>query len=113
MTAKIGIIMGSASDIPVVEKGTPILEELGIEFEVAIASAHRTPAEVEAFAAGAAGRAAPVDKPEALDTLSTEDELRFHTGYGELDRVLGGTARRCRSRHHSARDRRSRQGRRS
>lgn len=30
MTAKIGIIMGSASDIPVVEKGTPILEELGI-----------------------------------------------------------------------------------
>lgn len=48
--------------------------------------------EPEAAAAGAAGRAAPVDKPEALDTLSTEDELRFHTGYGELDRVLGGGA---------------------
>ena len=48
--------------------------------------------EPEAAAVGAAGRAAPVDKPEALDTLSTEDELRFHTGYGELDRVLGGGA---------------------
>ena len=56
MTAKIGIIMGSASDIPVVEKGTPILEELGIEFEVAIASAHRTPADVENYAKGARRR---------------------------------------------------------
>ena len=56
MTAKIGIIMGSASDIPVVEKGTPILEELGLEFEVAIASAHRTPADVENYAKGARKR---------------------------------------------------------
>ena len=56
MTAKIGIIMGSASDIPVVEKGTPILEELGLEFEVAIASAHRTPADVENYAKGARRR---------------------------------------------------------
>ena len=56
MTAKIGIIMGSASDIPVVEKGMPILEELGLEFEVAIASAHRTPADVENYAKGARKR---------------------------------------------------------
>jgi len=56
MTAKIGMIMGSASDIPVVEKGTPILEELGLEFEVAIASAHRTPADVENYAKGARKR---------------------------------------------------------
>ena len=47
---KIGIIMGSASDIPVVEKGTPVLDELGIEYEVAIASAHRTPEDVEGYA---------------------------------------------------------------
>ena len=52
----IGVIMGSASDLPVVEKGTPVLEELGIEFEVAIASAHRTPEDVENYAAGAASR---------------------------------------------------------
>ena len=56
MAPKIGIIMGSASDIPVVEKGTPVLEELGIEFEVAIASAHRTPADVENYAKGARKR---------------------------------------------------------
>ena len=56
MAPKIGIIMGSASDIPVVEKGTPVLEELGIEFEVAIASAHRTPADVENYAKGARAR---------------------------------------------------------
>lgn len=56
MSAKIGIIMGSASDIPVVEKGTPVLEELGIGFEVAIASAHRTPKDVENYAKGARQR---------------------------------------------------------
>ena len=53
---KIGIIMGSASDIPVIEKGTPVLEELGIEFETAIASAHRTPADVEHYAGNARAR---------------------------------------------------------
>ena len=56
MSAKIGIIMGSASDIPVVEKGTPVLEELGRGFEAAIASAHRTPKDVENYAKGARSR---------------------------------------------------------
>lgn len=54
--AKIGIIMGSASDIPIVEKGTPILEELGVIFEVAIASAHRTPEDAENYAKNAKKR---------------------------------------------------------
>ena len=53
---KIGIILGSASDIPVLEKGTPVLAELGVEFEVAIASAHRTPTDVENYAKNAAKR---------------------------------------------------------
>ncbi len=53
---KIGIILGSASDIPVVEKGTPVLDELGIEYEVAIASAHRTPQDVEGYAKKARAR---------------------------------------------------------
>jgi len=39
-TPRIGIIMGSASDIPVIEKGVKVLDELGIPYEVAIASAH-------------------------------------------------------------------------
>lgn len=55
-TPKVGIIMGSASDIPVVEKGTPVLEKLNIPFEVAIASAHRTPGDVTAYAENAKKR---------------------------------------------------------
>ncbi len=47
---RIGIIMGSASDIPVIEKGAEVLDELGIPYEVAIASAHRTPRDVEGYA---------------------------------------------------------------
>lgn len=53
---KVGIIMGSASDLPVVEKGTPVLEELKIPFEVAISSAHRTPEDTAAYAKNAKKR---------------------------------------------------------
>lgn len=55
-TPRIGIIMGSASDIPVIEKGVKVLDELGIPYEVAIASAHRTPRDVEGYAVNAAQR---------------------------------------------------------
>lgn len=48
--------MGSASDIPVVEKGISVLDELGVTFEVAIASAHRTPEDVANYARNARGR---------------------------------------------------------
>ena len=48
--------------------------------------------EPDAVTIGASGQVSPADRPEALDRLSTEDALRFHTGYGELDRVLGGGA---------------------
>lgn len=53
---KVGIIMGSASDIPVVEKGLGVFTDLGVEYEVAIASAHRTPADVENYAKNAKKR---------------------------------------------------------
>ncbi|MCE5200958.1 MAG: 5-(carboxyamino)imidazole ribonucleotide mutase [Synergistaceae bacterium] len=52
----VGIIMGSASDIPIAEKGTSVLEELNIPFEVAIASAHRTPDDVAKYARNAKAR---------------------------------------------------------
>ena len=39
----VGIIMGSDSDFPIMEKATEILDQLGINFEVSIVSAHRTP----------------------------------------------------------------------
>jgi 5-(carboxyamino)imidazole ribonucleotide mutase len=54
--AKVGLIMGSDSDWPVMEPGYLLLGELGLEAEVLVASAHRTPEEVRRFAGGAAGR---------------------------------------------------------
>ena len=50
---KIGIIMGSDSDLPVVEKAFAVLEEFGVPFEVRVLSAHRTPAEAADFAKNA------------------------------------------------------------
>ncbi|MGB1449308.1 MAG: 5-(carboxyamino)imidazole ribonucleotide mutase [Flavobacteriaceae bacterium] len=41
--AQVGIIMGSASDLPVMQEAIDILKELGIDHEVDIVSAHRTP----------------------------------------------------------------------
>ena len=40
---QIGIIMGSRSDLPVMEEAAKFLEELGIKYEISIVSAHRTP----------------------------------------------------------------------
>ncbi len=50
---KVGIIMGSDSDLPVVEKAVNTLKEFGVPFEVHIFSAHRTPAEAKAFSENA------------------------------------------------------------
>ena len=41
--AKVGIVMGSDSDMPVMAKAAEILEELGVEFEMTVISAHREP----------------------------------------------------------------------
>ena len=50
---KVGIVMGSRSDLPVVEKAVRVLEEYGVAFEVRVLSAHRCPDEARAFAASA------------------------------------------------------------
>ena len=50
---KIGIVMGSDSDLPIVEKATAMLKSLDIPFEAHIFSAHRTPDEAARFAASA------------------------------------------------------------
>ncbi|KOH47089.1 5-(carboxyamino)imidazole ribonucleotide mutase [Sunxiuqinia dokdonensis] len=56
MEAKVSIIMGSTSDLSVMEGAAKILDEFEIPFEVNALSAHRTPAEVEEFAKGAKDR---------------------------------------------------------
>ena len=52
----ISVIMGSTSDLPIMEKALNFLDEMEIPFEVNALSAHRTPTEVEEFARGAQGR---------------------------------------------------------
>ena len=47
---KVGIVMGSDSDLPVIEKAVKILRELEIPFEAHVYSAHRTPLEARDFA---------------------------------------------------------------
>ncbi|HAA15094.1 MAG TPA: 5-(carboxyamino)imidazole ribonucleotide mutase [Cytophagales bacterium] len=55
-TPQVGIIMGSQSDLPVMAEAAEILEELGIEIEVTIVSAHRTPERMVEYAEKAAER---------------------------------------------------------
>ena len=53
MSKKVGIIMGSDSDLPIIKKATDMLKSLEIPFEVHIYSAHRTPVEAADFAKSA------------------------------------------------------------
>ena len=53
MNPQVSIIMGSTSDLPVMEKACQFLEEMEIPFEVNALSAHRTPAEVSEYARNA------------------------------------------------------------
>ena len=57
---KAAIIMGSNSDWPVLEPAEKTLKEFGVEVEVVVASAHRTPEVVQEFAAGARDRGVEV-----------------------------------------------------
>ncbi|GHV45129.1 N5-carboxyaminoimidazole ribonucleotide mutase [Bacteroidia bacterium] len=56
MTPKVSIIMGSTSDLPVMDKAAQQLNDFHIPFEIHALSAHRTPAEVENFARNAENR---------------------------------------------------------
>ncbi|MFO8183378.1 MAG: 5-(carboxyamino)imidazole ribonucleotide mutase [Candidatus Aegiribacteria sp.] len=52
----VGILMGSESDRETMNRTAQVLEELGIDFEMKVMSAHRTPAVVAEYASSAAGR---------------------------------------------------------
>jgi len=56
MVPLVSIIMGSTSDLPVMEEAAKVLNELKIPFEMNALSAHRTPEKVEEFATSASGR---------------------------------------------------------
>ena len=50
---KVGIVMGSDSDLPIIQKAVDVLKEFGIPYEVHVYSAHRTPVEARDFALNA------------------------------------------------------------
>lgn len=56
MQPLVSVIMGSTSDLPVMEKACQLLDSMQVPFEVSALSAHRTPDEVERFAREAQGR---------------------------------------------------------
>lgn len=56
MQALVSIIMGSTSDLPVMEKAAAFLDSMDVPFEMHALSAHRTPEEVESFARNARSR---------------------------------------------------------
>src|SRR5690606_16249311 len=50
MSKQVGIIMGSKSDLPIMQEAAKILEELGVSYELTIVSAHRTPLRMVEYA---------------------------------------------------------------
>jgi 5-(carboxyamino)imidazole ribonucleotide mutase len=52
----VGIVMGSDSDLPIMKEAATMLEELGVAYELTIASAHRSPARLSNYANEAEGR---------------------------------------------------------
>ncbi|MDX5321060.1 MAG: 5-(carboxyamino)imidazole ribonucleotide mutase [Bacteroidota bacterium] len=56
MTARIGIIMGSDSDLPVMQEAAKILDQFNIPYELSIVSAHRTPEKMYDYASSARSR---------------------------------------------------------
>ncbi len=56
MSARVGIVMGSDSDMPVMEKAGGVLDRFDVEYEIEVMSAHRKPARVTEYAGSAADR---------------------------------------------------------
>ena len=56
MAIEVGIIMGSKSDLPIMQQAADVLDELGVEFEMTVVSAHRTPDRMVEYARTAVER---------------------------------------------------------
>ena len=73
---KVAIIMGSNSDWPVLEAAEKTLKEFGVETEVVVASAHRTPDVVQNFAKGDTENAELADAQTAAFSVSTQKPVQ-------------------------------------
>ncbi len=79
MAPKVGIIMGSDSDLPVMEEAVGVLKKFGIPFEITVASAHRTPARAAEFASTARERGLQVIIAGAGHAAHLAGVLAAHT----------------------------------
>ena len=94
--AKVGIVMGSDSDLPVMAKAADILEELGISYEMTIISAHREPDVFFSYAKSAEEKGFEViiagagdvcgNFPAAGDWRSDVHDLSWRKGLSVFDR---------------------------
>ena len=78
-TSRVAILMGSRSDMPVMQPASALLTELGIEHEVRVMSAHRTPALVAEYATGAAARGLQVIVAAAGGAAHLAGAVAAHT----------------------------------
>ena len=100
MDPKVSIIMGSTSDLPVMEKAAKVLNDFCIPFEINALSAHRTPAEVESFAKNAQKRGIEViiagagmlrlDNRSALRIYRRDRNLHKSPNAGQTESACAG-----------------------
>ncbi len=76
---EISIIMGSKSDLSLVRNGTELLDEFGIDYEMKILSAHRTPRELVSYVEGLANRGVKVVIAVAGKAAALPGVIAAHT----------------------------------
>ncbi|MFP3905188.1 MAG: 5-(carboxyamino)imidazole ribonucleotide mutase [Armatimonadota bacterium] len=84
--------MGSDSDFPVMRKAIEELEDFGVEYEVSVASAHRTPERVADMASSAAGRGVEVIIAGAGMAAALPGVIAAHTTVPVIGVPLSGSA---------------------
>ena len=101
MSPIVSIIMGSTSDLPVMEKAAQLLNDLHVPFEMNALSAHRTPEAVEEFAKNARQRGIKVIIAAAGMAAARRHCCQYHTAGNRGSRKRGRTRwRRCPLLHH-------------
>jgi phosphoribosylaminoimidazole carboxylase PurE protein len=99
MSMKVGIVMGSKSDLPTMERAAKVLTELEVEYEMRILSAHRTPKQAMEWAEGAqdrgvgvlicgAGMAAHLGGVVAAHTMLPVIGVPMNASLGGMDALL-------------------------
>ncbi len=91
-TPLVGIVMGSDSDWPLVQRGAALLREFDVPFEARVLSAHRTPAAATEYAATAAGRGLQVIIAAAGGAAHLGGVLAAHTTLPVLGIPVAGGA---------------------